>query len=253
MRPLLAALILAACAREPARSEAPALASSAPAAPAPAAPAPIAPAPIVNAAPIADAAPTPIADAAPAENDPRWHSTLRAIAAGYRQWGRVDDEFRWAPGLCRMPTPARARISASGDEGTHGRKLYTLYAKDPVAYGAPASAHMMPGEEPTGLSDISQVLVKEAFTPVETTQQRDLNLLPAEHGGKLYLPGEPMGLYVLFKPLKSEPAATDAGWVYGTIAADMKTITGAGKIDSCMGCHQSLPGRLFGLQKSAPR
>jgi hypothetical protein len=29
----------------------------------------------------------------------------------------------------------------------------------------------------------------------------------------------------------------------------MKTITGAGKIDSCMGCHQSLPGRLFGLQK----
>lgn len=241
MRPLLAALILAACAREPARSEAPALASSA------ADPAPVAPAPSANAAP----APAPT-HAEPAENDPRWHATLRAIAAGYSKWGRVDDEMRWAPGLCRMPTPARARISASGDEGTHGRKLYTLYAKDPVAYGAQPSVYMMPFEEPADLSDISQVLVKEAFTPVETTQQRNMNLLPAEHDGKMYLPGEPMGLYVLFKPLKSDPAATDAGWVYGTIAADMKTITGAGKMDSCMGCHQPLPGRLFGLQKSAP-
>ncbi len=237
MRPLLTALILAACAREPARSEAPALASSSAADPAAS----------------ADAAPAPTR-AEPAENDPRWHATLRTIAAGYSKWGRVDDEMRWAPGLCRMPTPARARISASGDEGTHGRKLYTLYAKDPAAYGAQPSVHMMPFEEPAGLSDISQVLVKEAFTPVETTQQRNMNLLPAEHDGKMYLPGEPMGLYVLFKikPLKSDPAATDAGWVYGTIAADMTTITGAGKIDSCMGCHQSLPGRLFGLQKSAP-
>lgn len=241
MRPLLAALILAACAREPARSEAPALASSDPA-------------PIASAAPNAAPAPAPM-HAEPAENDPRWHATLRAIAADYSKWGRVDDEMRWAPFLCRMPTPARARISASEDTGTHGRKLYTLYAKDPVAYGAQATFNTMPGSDTQpDLSDISQVLVKEAFTPVETTQQRDMNLLPAEHDGKRYLPGEPMGLYVLFKinPLKSDPATTDAGWVYGTIAADMTTITGAGKIDSCMGCHQSLPGRLFGLQKSAP-
>lgn len=243
MRPLLVALILAACAREPARTEPPVEPAST-----------AAPAPVVATAVADPPAAMPAASTGPVANDPRWHATLLAIAADYSRWGRVDDEMRWAPGLCRMPTPARARISASDDAGTHGRKLYTLYAKDPVAYGMPASA--MPNNEPSvssGLSDISQVLVKEAFTPVETTQQRNMNLLPAEHDGKLYLPGAPMGLYVLFKPLKSDSAATDAGWVYGTIAADMKTITAAGKIDSCMGCHQSLPGRLFGLQKSAAR
>ena len=230
MRPLLAALILVACAREPARTEPPVeFASSA-------APTPIAPAPVVAAAPIANPPPdTAAVSTGTVANDLRWHTTLRAIAAEYSRWGRVDDEMRWAPGLCRMPTPAKARISASDDTGTHGRKLYTLYARDPVAYGAPPS--MMQATGSSGLSDISQVLVKEAFTPVETTQQRNMNLLPAEHDGK---------------PLKSDPAATDAGWVYGTIAADMKTITAAGKIDSCIGCHQALPGRLFGLQKSAP-
>ncbi len=241
MRPWFAALILAACAREPARIESPAAASAL---------ASTHPAPVADAAPVAaggvDAAPV-----AAVENDPRWHPTLRAIAAGYRQWGRVDDEMRWAPHLCRMPTPARARISASEDTGTHGRKLYTLYAKDPVAYGARASVAMIGDREPAGLSDISQVLVKEAFAPVETSQMHSLHLLPAEHEGKLYVPGEPMGLYVLFKPLKAE-VGTDAGWVYATIAADMTTFTGAGRIDSCMGCHQTLPGRLFGLQKSAP-
>ena len=89
-----------------------------------------------------------------------------------------------------------------------------------------------------------------AFANGLTSQMHSLHLLPAEHEGKLYVPGEPMGLYVLFKPLKVD-AGTDAGWVYATIAADM-TITGAGKIGCCMACHQTLPGRLFGLQKSAP-
>lgn len=233
---LSVAALLVACAPEPVRT-APPTASEAPhtVVAAPAAASPVEPTPATPAA---------------AENDPRWHATLRAIAAGYQRWGRVDDEMRWAPGLCRMPTPARARISASEDEGTHGRKLYTLWARDPVAYGAPPSA-MHDGETP-GLSDISQVLVKEAWTPVETSQARNLDLLPAEHGGKLWLPGDRMGLYVLFRPQRTD-APTDAGWVYGTIAADMQTITSAGKVESCMGCHQSLPGRLFGLAgKGAP-
>lgn len=237
MRPLLAALSLVACAPESARTAAPSEPALA--------------APITTPEPPAPESPEPPASE-PAENDPRWHPALRAIAAGYSQWGRVDDEMRWAPHLCRMPTPARARISASADEGTHGRKLYTLYAMDPVAYGARASVAMLGSEPPPALSDMSQVLVKEAFTPVETGQSHSLHLLPAEHEGKHYLPGAPMGLYVLFKPRASDPAATDAGWVYGTIAADMTTITGAGKIASCMGCHQPLPGRLFGLQRSAP-
>lgn len=231
MRRSLAVLILAACAREPARTAPPAE-------------------PPVVAADVVPAAVEPAAT--PVENDPRWHSALQAIAAGYQAWGKVDDENRWAPFLCRMPTPASAHISRSGDESTHGRKLYTLHAKDPVAYGAQPTMNAMPTAEQPGLSDISQVLVKEAFKPVETDQAFNLHLRPAADGGKLYLPGEPLGLYVLFKPREAEPTATDAGWVYGTIAAD-GTITGAGKIDSCMRCHRSRPDRLFGLQKSAPR
>src|SRR4051812_33071032 len=34
-----------------------------------------------------------------------------AIAAEYQAWGRVDDELRWAPGLCRQPLPGVAHQS----------------------------------------------------------------------------------------------------------------------------------------------
>jgi hypothetical protein len=188
------------------------------------------------------------------ENDPRWHATLRAIAAGYAQWGRVEDEMRWAPWLCRMPMPATARLSDSGDDATHGRKLYTLYARDPVAYGARKSA--MPEPDAPALAGLTQVVVKEAWKPVESTVpvqgmmsgERRENLLPAQKDGKVWVAGEKAGLYVLFKPEKTE-LETDAGWVYGTVAPD-GAVTSAGKVGSCMGCHQSATHeRLFGLAK----
>src|SRR5688572_32842039 len=52
-----------------------------------------------------------------------------AIADEYPAWGRVDDEIRWAPYLCRQPSPGVARQSASTDSGTHGQKLYSVFAK----------------------------------------------------------------------------------------------------------------------------
>jgi len=247
MRSVLVIMTLAACAPEPARSEPPTAVEATQQAPA-AEPAPIVEAPNANAAPAP--APAPAASPGPVANDPRWHATLRAIAAGYTTWGRVDDQMRWAPTLCAMPQPARARISASGDESTHGRKLYTLYAKDPAAYGAQKS--FMPAPEVTGLADIAQVVVKEAFVPVETAKpDRSMGfgreLMPAEHGGKTFVPGDPLGIYVVFQPKKNSPD-TDAGWVYGTVSADLKTVTSSGKVASCMGCHQKVPkGRLFGL------
>jgi hypothetical protein len=224
-------MTLAACAPGPARSEPPTAVEAAQQNPAPT--------PVVAAT---DAAPS-----AAVANDPRWHATLRAIASGYTSWGRVDDQMRWAPTLCAMPRPARARISASKDTSTHGRKLYTLYARDPVAYGAQKSH--APAPAVPGLADIKQVVVKEAFVPVENAAaDRDAGreLLPAEHEGKTYVPGDPLGIYVLFQPRSA--ADTDAGWVYGTVSADLKTVTSSGKVASCMGCHQKLPsGRLFGL------
>lgn len=181
-------------------------------------------------------------------NDPRWHETVLAIAKAYPSWGRVDDEARWAPGLCRMPRPAQARISASDDATTHGSKLYTVYAMDAKAYGFPPGVAM-------GFQDVSgvkQVLVKEAFSPKEAPPDYDWQwkLRPATHEGKQYVPGDPRGIYVMFQ-LPKPDAESDAGWVYATVDADLKTVTAAGRIDSCMGCHQTEEDRLFGLPNSA--
>lgn len=242
MRALPVILLVTACASEPAQgTELPAPPQAVHAAPSPT-------------PTITTAKEDPAPPAQPEENDPRWHATLRAISAGYAQWGRIEDEMRWAPWLCRMPMPARARLSDSGDDATHGRKLYTLYAKDPVAYGARKSA--MPEQDAPGLADLAQVVVKEAWKPVVSdvpvqgtmSGERREGLLPALHDGKAYVPGDKAGLYVLFKPVKTE-LETDAGWVYGTISVD-GTVTSAGKVGSCMGCHQqATQERLFGLAK----
>jgi hypothetical protein len=246
-------LAVAACAPEPTQATELPSRPFGPELPAPAQAIHVAPArPPETAVTPVDPAPVP---ARSEENDPRWHATLRAIAAGYAQWGRVEDEMRWAPWLCRMPMPARARLSDSGDDATHGRKLYTLYAKDPVAYGARKSA--MPEPDAPALVDLTQVVVKEAWRPVVSDVpaqgmmggERRENLLPALHDGKAYVPGEKAGLYVLFKPGKTD-LDTDAGWVYGTIAPD-GAVTSAGKVASCMGCHQENAGRLYGLPTPA--
>ena len=44
---------------------------------------------------------------------------------------------------------------------------------------------------------------------------------------------------------------TDAGWIYGTLTPDGKTVTSAGRVQRCMDCHDVAPhDRLFGLQKT---
>src|SRR4030095_1843321 len=58
------------------------------------------------------------------------------IAAEYQGWGRVDDELRGAPFLCRLPLPGVARMSASTDAQTHGQKLYSVFAKERGQYPA---------------------------------------------------------------------------------------------------------------------
>src|SRR5262245_6052332 len=58
---------------------------------------------------------------APAPAEPQFHAQLKKIATEYRDFGRVDDEMRWAPYLCRMPMPGVAHVSGSKDDKTHGQ------------------------------------------------------------------------------------------------------------------------------------
>src|SRR5262245_27820411 len=95
---------------------------------------------------------------------------ILAIAAEYVSWGRVDDELRWAPWLCRAPYPGIARPSQSNDEATHGRKLYSVFAKNHAAY-------------PNGPHD-GQVVVKQSWIPelIETDAGLQLNSYTTDAG-----------------------------------------------------------------------
>jgi hypothetical protein len=187
----------------------------------------------------------------------QFHKELLQAAKDYKSWGRVDGDIRWALADCRMPDPARARLSASTDESTHGQKLYSLFAKNRNAYA------WFDSDKPVA---VGQVVVKESWVPEETTEvkpgvidrtrvvgDRDRptvgdHFYPyATRGDKVYKAGKPAGLFVMMK-LDPKTEGTDDGWVYGTVSADGTTVTAAGKIESCMKCHQGARhDRLFGL------
>jgi hypothetical protein len=59
--------------------------------------------------------------------------------------------------------------------------------------------------------------------------------------------GAPKGLYVMKKVGAGD--GTDAGWIYGTIAQSGE-VTSAGRVASCIGCHEDAPhDRLFGPKR----
>lgn len=195
---------------------------------------------------------------------------LLRIAAEYRQYGRVDDLMRWAPELCKVPPPPTPHASRSGDAATHGRKLYLLYARDRDAY-----ARLCAVRRPAARESLAQVVVKESWRAVELagvapdearpvaapdTLGAAAGLAPRRdeagsyfpyvvEGGRVYRADEPAGLFIMYES-STDDADADAGWVYGTLSADGQTVTAAGRIESCMRCHQGAPhGRLFGALK----
>jgi hypothetical protein len=202
-----------------------------------------------------------------AEIDPRFEATLLSVAREYRDWKAVDDEMRFAPHLCRIPMPAALHWSDSDDTTTHGSKLYLLYAKDPVAYGWPPTfegigvGHDPAPEQPSATAEIRQAIVKESFAalahddegrpPAGVETHPFSRSRPASRDGKLFSAGEPLALYVMVKLPPNTPG-TDEGWVYGTLTSDGATVISAGRVQSCMGCHEAAPhDRLFG-RKPAP-
>lgn len=181
------------------------------------------------------------------ENDPRFHDRLRQIASTYESFGRVDDELRWAPWLCRQPMPSRTRLSKSEDAASHGRKLYYVFAADREGY------LRRPDTTPEA---VGQAVVKEAWiakeVPLDTPMDPQANPVRyLKQGDRLYHAESKAALFIMYR-LDPATAGTDNGWVYGTISASGsgsdQAITSAGRVGSCMGCHQSAPaGRLFGI------
>jgi hypothetical protein len=182
---------------------------------------------------------------------------LLEIARTYDSFGRLDLQAKWSPRWCRMASPAPL-FSNSSDPATHGRKLYWLFVKEVPS----SAAHgYIP---PNGVNSIGQVVVKEAWAPEQVPDKTALETVTrkiktsggeridcfqpyARKGGKVYHAKEKLGLFIMFK-LGPKTPGTDNGWVYGTVTADGKKVTSAGRVESCMGCHKDAPhDRLFGL------
>jgi hypothetical protein len=152
--------------------------------------------------------------------DSKTLARLEEIAKGYRKLGRVDDEARYAPTLCRAPLRSPPRLST--EHG--GKKIYFLYADEGDAY--------KDGE----LDEVGYV-VKESFEVQDEGTKK---------------PGAKSGLFIMLR-VGLEKASSDRGWVYATADPD-GTITSAGGAGmSCARCHRLAKNdHLFGLDGKKP-
>jgi hypothetical protein len=183
-------------------------------------------------------------------------ATARTIAGEYLAWGRVDDEWRWAPGLCRIPLPGVARPSESTDPTTHGQKLYSVFAKQRAAYpNGPHTDQVVVKqswrtEQVTGPD--AGAYAPQTWRPDGATAINDDHFYPYARGqdGGVFRASEPAGLYIMWRLDPSTPD-TDQGWVYATILPSGE-VTSAGRVGSCMGCHEvATHERLFGVPTGA--
>lgn len=192
------------------------------------------------------------------ENDARFHPVLLSVAKSYESYGKVEERIQMAPALCMGPTPSPLRLSASKDAGTHGKKLYYLYAFDAAAYlkipdkGFSKTREAAPRYESM---PAQQVLVKQSWScdpvskedkPAESAHGRSRFL---KKDGEWFKSGERKDLFIMAR-FEEKTEGTDKGWIYGTVAPDGKTVTSSGKVANCMSCHETAgDGRLFGLPK----
>jgi len=189
---------------------------------------------------------TPIDEAE--ERDRLARDLILLNAEDYKNWGNVDHRLHMAPLFCAPPPPSThvPRLSVSTDTKTHGKKLYMLFAKRRDEYLRIENA---------GAASIGQVIVKESWEAEELTDGKsdDLNQVEGlsilEKNGKRYRAVRPADLFVMVKWTSDSPD-TDNGWIYGTVSPDRTTVTSAGRVESCMNCHQSAKhDRLFGLKR----
>jgi hypothetical protein len=176
-----------------------------------------------------------------------FNDELLRAAAEYKSWDVVDHNTRVSPLDCRAPDPLTPHLSASADTDTHGQKLYLLFARKTEEYldrGGQKAA------------SAGQVIVKESWVAEEVARDK-ADLMSARNrkelvlkDGTWYRPARQADLFIMAKFDRATPG-TDDGWVYGTVTSDGKTVTSAGKIESCIKCHQDgTVDRLFGLKAS---
>jgi hypothetical protein len=186
-------------------------------------------------------------DEPPSEAGVQFHDKLLRLANEYKGWGNVDNRFRVAPVFCAAPDfgPPLPRLSVSTDTETHGRKIYLLFVRKKDEY-----LELKEGQKVS----VGQTVVKESYVAEEITSssQRLPNnsQLPDVIKNQIrYRATKPADLFIMTKMPADRPG-TDEGWVYGTVTPDAKTVTSAGKVESCMECHQRAKhDRLFGLPK----
>lgn len=109
-------------------------------------------------------------------------------------------------------------------------------------------------------ADIHRIKEGETFRTRADIQSRDRMLPFLEKDDEYYTLGERGPLFIMYRTEKNT-LGTDNGWVYGTLTPDGKTVTSAGRVASCMGCHTEAPypkepkgeGRLFGLPEKVKK
>jgi hypothetical protein len=195
----------------------------------------------------------PTEPAEPEESSALHEQLVASIARDYKSMQLADDEFHWAPNLCRMPSPGGQHISKAAG-AAHDGKLFVLYTADINRYGRAVGWLEKDWPDPrlrkivVPPPGMLQVLVKESFVakPLEGAYEGPYgNLHGAHEDGKPMVPGDPIGLFVMIE-LAGKPAGTDEGWIYGTVAPD-GTVTSASDVGACHDCHRTRESRLFGL------
>jgi hypothetical protein len=196
------------------------------------------------------------------EQEETFRKRLLEIASKYKTYNQVDDVYRFTGVPCTDGFGGqtyKANVSRSDDESTHGRKLYQLYAANYDEFIDLISDKNVTGVKKEGKTD--QVIVKESwackeitrdayFDAIQKTATRKLAISNRFKEDEKYYESTRQGpLFIMFQTDPTTPG-TDEGWVYGTVTPDGKTVTGVGRLENCMNCHQKAPhGRLFGLPK----
>lgn len=172
---------------------------------------------------------------------------VQEIARVYKGSYRVvNPNMKFAPTMCRPVSTASLPIapwpSRSGDESTHGRKLYYLYASDAEGYLRYSIDPSKVAAFPVGTTIVKESWTAEPSGGPSVDPRDELAMLDDAWFSK----GDASYLFVMTR-LEAGAEGTDDGWIYATVTPTMEIVTGAGRLDSCMECHRSQPTRVFGL------